>query len=143
MSPSLLDLDERRFPRRLLDAIGFREILEVDRQAGAVAAVYEAGMAFTHSDGAIVQGGIAAAWIDNAMALAVAARERDAMVATLEMKLSWLGAVTIGRHVVRARVLKWGRTVVFLEASLGSEADVLVRASSTGRLLRTRAAEAG
>jgi len=95
-------------------------------------------MAFTHSDGAIVQGGIAAAWIDNAMALAVAARERDTMVATLEMKLSWLGEVTLGRHVVRARVLKWGRTVVFLEASLGSEADVLVRASSTGRLFPSR-----
>lgn len=129
-----LPLDEHRFPRALLAAIGFRGVVAIDRDARSITALYEAAPAFAHSGGAVVQGGIAAAWIDNAMAIAVEAHAPGTSVATLDLHLSWPGRVTVGTHAVRARVVKAGRTIVFLEAEVGAADDVLVRASSSGRL---------
>jgi uncharacterized protein (TIGR00369 family) len=129
------DMDETRFPTALLRTIGFVEALAMDGKVGSARIVFEGRSEFTHSEGTTVQGGIITAWLDNAMAWAVIARSPKVILASMEIKVSFLSRVGQGRHVVDARVVKWGRSVVFLEAQLLSEdGKLLATASSTGML---------
>jgi len=125
------------FARPLLDAIGFSEVLEADGERGVVCLRYITRQELTHSGGRVLQGGIVTAWLDSAMAMAVAAREDSAIVSSLELKVSFLAPVGPGAFDVEAKILRWGRSVVFLEADVWSrERKLLARASSTGKLLR-------
>lgn len=125
------------FARPLLDAIGFSEVLEADGEGGVVRLRYITRQELTHSGGRVLQGGIVTAWLDSAMAMAVAAREDAAIVSSLELKVSFLAPVGPGAFDVEAKILRWGRSVVFLEADVWSgERKLLARASSTGKLLR-------
>ena len=58
----------------------------------------------------------------------------DVRVATLEIKVSFIGPATPGRHVVHARVVHWGRSVAFLEAELHDAKGCIARATSTAKL---------
>lgn len=132
-----LDLapDEARFPAALREAIGFVRVVALDRQAGACTIAFDGRPAFTHSNGSVVQGGILTAWIDHAMAWAVAARDPDARVATLELKTSYLARTRPGPVQVHARTVKWGRHVVFLEAEVcDAQGQRTAAATSTGVL---------
>lgn len=128
-------MDPRNFPKPLMHAIGFSELLRSDPSAGKVRVRYTARPEFAHSDGAVVQGGFITAWLDSAMALAVAARDPQARLATLELKVSFLDRVGVDTFEVEAQVLRWGRSVVFVEADLYAQDGRLVaKASSTGKL---------
>jgi acyl-coenzyme A thioesterase PaaI-like protein len=130
-------MDLSKFPQDLMHAIGFTEVLRVDHEAGIARVRYTARPEFAHTQGTVVQGGLITAWLDSAMAFAVIARDPEASLASLELKVSFLERVGVAAYEVEARVLRWGRSVVFLEADLFSESgDLLVRASSTGKLLR-------
>ena len=130
-----MEIDEKRFPQALMAAIGFVDVLELDRRAGSARVAFDGRADFTHSNGATVQGGIITAWLDNAMAWAVAAKNPKASVASLEIKVSFLSRVGPGPSIAQARVVKWGRTVVFLEAELVTpDGKMLARASSSGVL---------
>ena len=119
----------------LLQHIGFAGTLRTDHHAGAVRLRYMARPEFAHSNGTVVQGGLVTAWLDCAMAFAVSARDPEAVVASLELKVSFLECVPVGQFEVEARVVRWGRSVVFLEADLFSgDGHLLARASSTGKL---------
>ncbi|MBI2772427.1 MAG: PaaI family thioesterase [Burkholderiales bacterium] len=136
MSDRSLTPDEHRFPAALRNAIGFVKVLELDEAAGRARVLFDGRAEFTHSGGTTVQGGILAAWIDHAMAWAVAAKNPKAAVASLEIKVSFVARVPPGPCICEARVLKWGRSVVFLEAELVSEAGkTLASASSSGILV--------
>lgn len=127
-------LDPLRFPVPLLQAIGFAELLAQDGKAGMARVAYLARPEFTHSGGEVVQGGFVSAWLDNAMAFAVHARDPLASAATLEMKISFLDRATVGRYEAVARILRWGRSVAFLEAELLGAGGCVARASSTLKL---------
>ena len=60
-------------------------------------------------------------------------------ISTLELKVSYLERVPPEPMYAEARVLRWGGSVVFLEADLINEqGQVLVKATSTGKLLRPK-----
>jgi len=84
----------------------------------------------------IVQGGFITAMVDSAMAYAaMGASEGRAAVPTLEIKVSFLKAGNPGTLVSRARVIRLGKTVGFLEAELYQSDELIATASSTIRLL--------
>lgn len=127
--------DESVFPHALMECIGFDEVLSLSAE-GAAQVRFMARPEFTHSGGTTVQGGIITAWLDCAMAWAIHARDPAISIATLDMGVKYLSRVGVAPHVCHARVVKWGRTVAFLEAELHDiNGRCLTRASSTGLLL--------
>ena len=83
----------------------------------------------------ILQGGFLSAFADSAMGAAAVtfARGRKVTVANAEMKMSFLGAVTIGTLLTcTASVVSGGSRVAFVEASIAtSDGHLVGRASST------------
>lgn len=122
----------------LLRALGFERLLHSDPQ-GVARVRFQPRPEHAHTGGTIVQGGFITAWLDNAMAFAVLAREAGVGLATLELKTSFLARVGVAPVEAQARVLRWGASVVFLEAALfNADGQQLASASSTGKLLRAR-----
>jgi uncharacterized protein (TIGR00369 family) len=89
-----------------------------------------------HPRGGIVQGGIVTGWIDSAMAHACVAKSAFTVTApSLEIKVSFLSAASPGLYRSYGWVVKWGRSVAFLEGELRDEEGALIaRASSTAAL---------
>ncbi|WP_038202566.1 PaaI family thioesterase [Xenophilus azovorans] len=131
-------MDIRNDARPLLQAIGFERLVH-SAPEGVARVRFAPRSEFAHTEGTIVQGGFVTAWLDNAMAFAVAARDAQVRLASLELKVSFLERVGVAPVEAEARVLRWGGSVVFLEAQLmDADGGVLARASSTGKLLRPR-----
>ena len=86
-----------------------------------------------HPMGGIVQGGIV---IDSAMAHACVAKSAFTVgVPSLEIKVSFLSAASPGLYRSYGWIVKWGRSIAFLEGELRDEAGHLIaRASSTAAL---------
>ena len=136
--------DIEKFPSALMHTIGFDQVLRTEPEAGLARVRFIARPEFAHTNGTVVQGGIITAWLDCAMACAVHAREAGAALASLELKVSFLERVDVSVFEVEARVLRWGRSVVFLEADLfAHNGRLCARASSTGKLLRASVSAPG
>lgn len=131
--------DIERNTQPLLRAIGFERLLRSSPE-GVARVRFQPRPEHAHTEGTIVQGGFITAWLDNAMAFAVFAREAGVGLASLDLKVSFLERVGVAPVEAEAQVVRWGGSVVFLEATLFNEAgQALARASSTGKLLRPRA----
>ncbi len=89
----------------------------------------------------IVQGGYLAAIADSAMGAAavVAAGDRKVSVANTEMKISFLRSVRLGAMLTcRARVIRSGGVITFVEAQIVDDASALVATASSTYLVRDR-----
>jgi uncharacterized protein (TIGR00369 family) len=123
----------------LLVSMGFVQVLSTDRKLGVVRAEFEAMKRFCHTDGTIVQGGFISGWLDFTMAQAVIVRAAEPVgVASLELKVSFLQRVAPGRVIAEGRVLRMGRRVAFLEASLFDTAGALLATATSTALLTAR-----
>ncbi len=123
----------------LLESMGFVQVLSTDRKLGVVRAEFEAMKRFCHTDGTIVQGGFISGWLDFSMAQAVIVRAAEPVgVASLELKVNFLQRVGPGRVIAEGRVLRMGRRVAFLEASLFDPAGAVLATASSTALLTTR-----
>jgi len=123
----------------LLESMGFVQVLSTDRKLGVVRAEFEAMKRFCHTDGTIVQGGFISGWLDFTMAQAVIVRAAEPVgVASLELKVSFLQRVAPGRVIAEGRVLRMGRRVAFLEASLFDTAGGLLATATSTALLTAR-----
>ena len=92
---------------------------------------------FCHS-GDIVQGGFVAGMLDAAMAHVTFMRLGElAIVATLEIKVSYFEIARPGTLTARARIVKLGKSIGFYEAELFDEkGTLLAAATSTARVIR-------
>lgn len=130
-----MDID--KFPSALMQTIGFSQVLHTSAEPGSARVRFVARPEFAHSNAAVVQGGLVTAWLDCAMAFAVNAKDPTASLASLELKVSFLDRAAVTTFEAEARVVRWGRSVVFLEADLFAlDGRLIARASSTGKLLR-------
>lgn len=86
----------------------------------------------------VVQGGFQAAMLDDVMAVALILTTEGRFVPpTLELKVSYFEPVLPGPIQAKGRVLRLGRSIVFLEGDLlGDDGRLLVRASATAKLLQ-------
>ncbi len=119
----------------LTRAMGWKRLISWDPDTHTLRALFEVRPEFCHTRGTIAQGGFVTAWLDASMAQAMMRDTHfESNVATLELKVSFLKAVGQGEVLTEARVIKRGRRVAFMEASLFSAdgAELLATATSTG-----------
>lgn len=108
-----------------------------DADSGTLGMTYSIDASFCHS-GDIVQGGFVAGMLDAAMAHATFLHLGSlAVVATLEIKVSYFDIARPGLLTAKARVVKLGKSIGFYEAELYDESGTLVAAAtSTARVIR-------
>ena len=135
--------DEIESRPEVMDALGGGQVLGYDAQTGRSRIEFTCKPEFCHSGG-IAQGGFVTGWMDAAMAFAAMSRTDGGIwLATLELKVSFLAASRAGMEVVaEGRIVKPGKSIVFLEATLrevGQE-RLLATSSSTRVAIRARTA---
>jgi uncharacterized protein (TIGR00369 family) len=89
----------------------------------------------------VVQGGFLAAMLDSAMGASAVTMvaERRVTVANTEMKVSFIRAARVGDTLTCvATVLKPGRVISFLEATIRDSEDQLIATASSTYLIRER-----
>jgi uncharacterized protein (TIGR00369 family) len=113
------------------ETVGMR-LTHVDQAKMVARYEFEAKQDFANPTGAI-QGGFICAMLDEAMsALAIIASNVTMNAPTLEMKVSFLRPLFVGKATAEARILKWGKSTCFIEAELFDPAGQLVaKASAT------------
>jgi uncharacterized protein (TIGR00369 family) len=109
--------------------------IDSNAEQGWIRIRYMGTPAFDNSSG-LIQGGILAAMLDNVMSRAILQRLDDGqIIQTLEMKTTFVGPAPIGPVIGEGQVVRQGRSIVFLEGRIFSEAgDLLVTSSSTAKL---------
>src|ERR1700743_1904153 len=111
-----------------------QSILEIDGETGCAEIAYDLGEPHFNRFGA-VHGGAIACVMDDVLAVAAGLVLKWGEIApTLEMKVSYLAQGGAGRHIAEARVLKRGRQINFLEATL-TNADGKLIATSTATIM--------
>lgn len=115
------------------------EVLEFDNRDNVLLAKFCADSSLCNHDGAI-QGGFICGMLDAAMAHAVFCLLGErAIVATLEIKVSYLEVCRPGALFARGTVIRNGKSVTFLEAELrDAGGKLLATASSTARVIRKK-----
>lgn len=113
------------------------KVLHFDDGEKTILVRFDASGSLCNADGAI-QGGFICGMLDAAMAHAVFCLLREhAIVATLEIKVSYLEVCRPGELFARGTIIRDGKTVTFLEAELRNAEDkLLATASSTARVIR-------
>jgi uncharacterized protein (TIGR00369 family) len=111
-----------------------QQILELDVEEGWVKIAYELGEPHFNRFGAL-HGGSIACVMDDVLAVAAGLVAKWGEIApTLEMKVSYLNQGGAGKHIAEARVLKRGKQINFLEATLARE-DGRVIATATATIM--------
>jgi acyl-CoA thioesterase len=117
------------------------EVIAVEPETGRLTFRFRPTVAMCHSihipEGGIVQGGFVAGWLDTSMAHACSARSNFTLRhPTLELKVSYLAPAHPNRvYYVDAEIVRWGRTIAFLEARLRDEHQRLVATASATAML--------
>ncbi|MCH9670247.1 MAG: PaaI family thioesterase, partial [Gammaproteobacteria bacterium] len=120
----------------MMDVLGYRDTLHVDRETGRVIYQFEALPSLCHSGG-VVQGGFIGGWLDAVTAGAVfAKRGSGTIVSTLELKVSYFRRVDAGMVVTaEGWVEHLGTRIAFMEGTLKDPTGTVVaKASTTARI---------
>ena len=127
--PNIQAILKRRAPASA--ALG-QEVLEIDTDEGWARVAYSLGETHCNRYGAIHGGAIACIMDDVVATAAGLAAQWGEIAPTLEMKVSYLNPVAMGPHVAEARVVKRGRSILFVEGMLcDAEGKTLATASAT------------
>ena len=111
-----------------------QELLEIDTETGFARIAYGLGEPHFNRFGAL-HGGAIACVMDDVLAVAAGLVLNWGEIApTLEMKVSYLAQGAAGRHIAEARVLKRGRQINFLDATLANESGKLI-ATATATIM--------
>ncbi|MBB3177948.1 PaaI family thioesterase [Variovorax sp. Sphag1AA] len=131
------DLDERiRSGKALSESMGNFHVTGWDPERKLLSAAFTVRREYCHTNGTIAQGGFITAWLDAAMAHAVMHESgHKQTVFSLEIKVSFYEKVGPGEGRTEARVIRRGKRVAFLEASLyNAQGKLAAEATSTGML---------
>ncbi|HEX4861699.1 MAG TPA: PaaI family thioesterase [Rhizomicrobium sp.] len=111
-----------------------QELLEIDTETGFARIAYGLGEPHFNRFGAL-HGGAIACVMDDVLAVAAGLVLNWGEIApTLEMKVSYLAQGAAGRHIAEARVLKRGRQINFLDATLADGSGKLI-ATATATIM--------
>ena len=115
------------------------DIRSYDDDSGVLEIRFSIDESFCHS-GDVIQGGYIAVMLDGTMAHAAVARlQEHVIVATLEVKITYLEISRPGMLTARGRVVKLGKSIGFFDAELtDAEGKLLATASSTARVIRKK-----
>jgi uncharacterized protein (TIGR00369 family) len=111
-----------------------QHLLEIDPETGYAKIAYDLGEPHFNRFGAL-HGGAIACVMDDVLAVAAGLVLQWGEIApTLEMKVSYLSQGSAGRHIAEARVIKRGRQINFLDATLANDSGKLI-ATSTATIM--------
>lgn len=112
------------------------ELTAVDQAAGRIEASFMAGPELSNPIGT-VQGGIQTAMLDELMSVAAMVSSASAIVVpTLEIKTSYIRAAKLGKLSGWGRVVRMGRSVVFIEGALhDADGQLVATASATAAVV--------
>ena len=97
---------------------------------------FEAISEFCHSNNQVVQGGFVTGMLDAPMAhLLIALLESKFNPVTLDINVSFLGPSHPGKLKCHARVLKLGKSIVYLASELYQKERLVATATSTVKLV--------
>jgi uncharacterized protein (TIGR00369 family) len=97
------------------------EILSMDAEAGAAAVAFEPDEGFLQGGG-VIHGGIVSTMLDYGLAMAGFTRiGKGHSFGTVSLTVHFLKPVLPGRHLVRARLDRMGRSLIFASAELSRE----------------------
>lgn len=131
------DLDARiRSGQALSESMGNFHVVGWDPERKVLKAAFTVRREYCHTNGTIAQGGFITAWLDAAMAHAVIHDTAHAQtVFSLEIKVSFYEKVGPGEGRVEGRVIRRGKRVAFLAATLyNASGKLAAEATSTGVL---------
>jgi uncharacterized protein (TIGR00369 family) len=108
------------------------ELISEDPAAGTIEIAFHPDGRMVNSRGT-VQGGFVAAMLDDTMGPALVSMSGGTLMpSSIDLNVSFIRPVLPGRVVGRGRVVRSGRSVVFLEAELfDAEDKLLARATSS------------
>ena len=132
------DLEARiRSGKALFESMGNFHVTGWDADRKEVTASFTVRREYCHTNGSIAQGGFITAWLDAAMAHAVLHdSDQQFNVASLEIKVSFLERVGPGAGTVKARVIRRGKRVAFMEGDLSNpDGRLAAQSTSTGLLI--------
>ncbi len=132
---STLETEQSDEANALMIAMGDGRVIEYDAENGRAVIEYTARPEFCHSGG-IVQGGYVTGWIDSAMArAAIASKNAEMNMATLEIKISFLRAATQkNKYRAEGWVVRSGKSVMFMEGRLTDlEGKLIATGTATGQ----------
>ncbi|RJY08099.1 PaaI family thioesterase [Aurantiacibacter aquimixticola] len=119
------------------------EFVSLDEQSGTVEMAFTPPAEFANMRGS-VQGGLLAGPMDEAMGAAVYAATNGGLQLTLDINLSLMRPVPMERITVKAKAVKTGRRVTFVEAELfDHEGKLCARATATTMMTGWPGAEKG
>lgn len=123
-----------------MEILGDGHLVGYDDEAQKAVVEFTAREAFCHTNGTIVQGGFVTAWLDSAMTHAVKRNlGEERIVATLEIKVTFLQAAGPGSVRAEGWVRRLGSSIAFVEGQLLNDAgELLATASSTAKLVKPR-----
>lgn len=117
-------------PKPVCAALTPFEVVQADFEAGSVALRFAEQPAFSNHWGNI-QGGFAVAMIDVLVSIAVYAKLRQ-WCPTVEIKSSFVAPAKLGECRGEARIIRAGKALAFVEASLcGADGQLAVHATAT------------
>ncbi len=124
--PTVLD----RFPTPECAKLLGLDILEADPTKGRVRIAFEGRPEFCNAAGGI-QGGLLAAMLDDCMGPAVLiGTDAQLFPTTISLHVNFLAPAKPGRLIGEARILRMGKTIGFVEASLRDEAEQMIATAS-------------
>ena len=132
------DLEARiRSGKALSESMGNFHVTGWDPDRRLLSAAFTVRREYCHTNGTIAQGGFITAWLDAAMAHAVIREtEHVQTVFSLEIKVSFYEKVGPGEGRVEAQMIRRGKRVAFMKASLfNPEGRLAAEATSTGTLV--------
>jgi uncharacterized protein (TIGR00369 family) len=120
-----------------------QNILAIDTETGWTRIAYDLGEPQFNRFGAL-HGGAIACVMDDVLSVAAGLILKWGEIApTLEMKVSYLTQGGPGRHFAEARVLKRGRTINFLDATLSHESGRVVATATATFIIAPMKKKAG
>ena len=110
-------------------------LVALNPETGSIEVQFDAIPEFANPSG-FIQGGILAAMLDETLGPAAFAMARGVrMATTIDLHIHYLRPVSPGRVTTRARVIKLGATIAFLEGELfDAKGKLTARATASAKL---------
>ena len=132
MTSTKLDLQK---PPKFLEILGSKGF-EFDDELGTSVMNFVISKDFTHSNGAIVQGGFITAMLDAAMAhLIILKRNGEVNPLSLNINVNFIAPGAPGEFVAKGEITKMGKSIAFTSSELFQGETLIATATATNKMI--------
>ena len=133
MTSTKLDLHK---PPKFLEILGSQGF-EFDDELGTSVMSFVISKDFTHSNGAIVQGGFITAMLDAAMAhLIILKSNGEVNPLSLNINVNFIAPGKPGEYVAKGEITKMGKSIAFTSSELFQGETLIATATATNKMIK-------